>query len=289
MIKLRTIHWPFWFIVVKEIGAKKEDQETAASNSTSSASKVSKKGRKKKIEEEEEEEVIEEKSLSEEDVDDLLMSSSDSESDSDDNDFDQASSQSNTDSEKASSSSSPAPGSKRKLSWFQKKKKGLASKTASSSLGRTLFKQYVDKDTQALIDNLCIIIKKVDGAKQAKKVRQEILRSAVKIVLLVHEKKVTEDSFQTLIFSFRRICSAIRNAYHAKTLDPATAQRINAVALVFYDHLEISLSGLLSQKSLAKIKNLINYVLSENILTNATKHEAEFQKIAYVLALYLQN
>ena len=186
----------------------------------------------------------------------------------------------------ATSSGTKAP--VKRLSWLDKKKKGLASRAAGSSLGNSLFEKYVDKDTQMLIDSICVIISKENGAKAAKKTKQEILKVAVKILMLYHSKKVTEDSFTSLSFSLRRIFSAVRNAYHAKTLNEATANRIHGVALSFYENLQASLAELVSDNTMQRISKLIETVLSPGILVAATKYDKEFQQIAMVLATYLE-
>jgi hypothetical protein len=178
---------------------------------------------------------------------------------------------------------------KKKLSWLQKKKKGLASRAAGSSLGSSLFNNYVDKDTQSLIGSICSIIQSEKGSKEAKKTKQEILKVAAKILLLYHEGKVTEDSFNTLAFSFRRICSGVRNAYHAKNLNEATANRIHGVAMIFFQNLQTSLVGLVSENTITRIRTLIDYIFSPWLLTAAAQYDKEFQQIAMVLAMYLET
>ena len=181
-----------------------------------------------------------------------------------------------------------SPNKKQKLTWIQKKKKGIASRAAGSSIGSALFKKNVDKDTQSLINSLCEIIEKEKGKKEAKNIKKEILKVAVKILLLYEEKKVTEDSFQTLIFSFRRICSSVRNAYHARSLNEATAQRIRTLAQTLYTNLEASLQGLVTLNTMERIQALIDYVFNPAFLVAATKYDKEFQQIAMVLAFYLE-
>lgn len=178
---------------------------------------------------------------------------------------------------------------KKKLSWIQKKKKGLASRAAGSSLGASLFQKHVDKETQSLIASVCEIIAKEKGSKQAKNVKQEILKVAVKILLLYQEKTITEESFDTLKFSFRRICSSVRNAYHAKSLNEATGVRIHGMATIFYQHLQSSIKGLVSDKTMTRIQTLLDYVFDPALLVAATQYDKEFQQIAMVLALYLET
>ena len=210
-------------------------------------------------------------------------------SDSEDSEPEAASSSASTTTE---DSVNPAEGSdkpKRKLTWLQKKKKGIASRAAGSSVGGALFQKYVDKDTQMLIASLCEIIKQEKGSKEAKKTKEEILKVSVKILLLYNEKKLTDDSFDTLVFSFRRICSSVRNAYHGKSLNEATGQRIHGMALQFFGHLQTSLEDLVSPNTIQRIRTLIDLIFDPELLVAATKYDKEFQQVAMVLALYLES
>lgn len=188
----------------------------------------------------------------------------------------------------AGKSGGKSPAKKQKLTWIQKKKKGIASRAAGSSIGSALFKKNVDKDTQTLINSLCEIVEKEKGKKEAKNTKKEILKVAVKILILYEEKKVTEESFDSLIFAFRRICSSVRNAYHARSLNEDTGIRIRKLAQVLYVNLQNSLNGLVTDNTMDRIQALIDYVFDPLFLVAATKYDKEFQQIAMVLALYLE-
>lgn len=223
-----------------------------------------------------------------EDTSESLSASDDSSSDS--GHEHSASPSSATGESSSAPSSSGDPGKiPKKLSWLDKKKKGLASRAAGSSLGNALFQKYVDKNTQSLISSICDVIKLEKSSKEAKKTKEEILKVATKILLLYNDGKVTDESFSTLVFSFRRICSAIRNAYHAKNLNEAVAQRIHGVAMQFYANLQVAIAGLVSDNTLNRIQALIDYIFSVELLTAANKYPDDFQKIAMVLAGYLEG
>ena len=181
-----------------------------------------------------------------------------------------------------------SPAKKQKLSWIQKKKKGIASRAAGSSIGSALFKKNVDKDTQSLINSLCEIIEKEKGKKEAKHTKKEILKVAVKILILYEDKKVTEESFDSLVFAFRRICSSVRNSYHARSLNEDTAVRIRKLAQTLFDNLQNALDRLVTENTMERIQALIDYIFNPSFLVTATKYDKEFQQIAMVLAYYLE-
>jgi hypothetical protein len=266
-------------------GEVKENVPSSSAKKEESATETKKKSSKKPDKDDDEslptgkkEEVESEETLS------ITISS-----DSDDSDAEATSSSTIDSPETLSTATEGQDRVKKKLSWIQKKKKGLASRAAGSSVGGALFQKYVDKDTQMLIASLCEIIRQEKGSKEAKKTKEEILKVAVKILLLYHEKKLTDESFGTLLFSFRRICSSVRNAYHAKSLNAAVGGRIHGVALQFFANLQTSLEGLVSPNTIQRIHTLIDLVFDPELLVAATKYDKEFQQIAMVLALYLES
>ncbi len=106
------------------------------------------------------------------------------------------------------SSKDSSPKNKRK-SWLFQKKKAIASKTATSSLGKALFKKFVDKETVLLLKTIKIMVTKEDGPKKAKEINNNILKLAVKILLLYEDKSLVPESFEGVTFLFQRICSTV--------------------------------------------------------------------------------
>lgn len=245
-----------------------------------SSSKSSRKASKQKGEDGEKEVKVKEVAKEEEEEeDDLSLSITDSDSEGADS----------SSAQNAEGDAIGASGNKRKLSWIQKKKKGLASRAAGSSLGNALFQKHVDKETQSLIGSVCEIIAHEKGKKRASQTKKEILKVAVKILVLYNEKKVTEDSFNTLAFAFRRICSSVRNAYHARSLNEATATRIHGLAQTLEQHLHAALQGLVTENTFNRIHDLLDFIFNPELLVAANKYDKEFQQIAMVLAHYLET
>jgi hypothetical protein len=118
-------------------------------------------------------------------------------------------------------------------SWFQKKSKGFASAAAGSRAGKGILKDFIDADTKRLLKALKSLITKDASKDRAKAVEKDIIKSAVKVIYLYKEKRINEDSFSGMTTTFRRICSAVRNAYQARSLDKATAERIETMCANF--------------------------------------------------------
>jgi len=116
---------------------------------------------------------------------------------------------------------------KKKSSWLFQRKKAIASKTATSVIGKALFKKFVDKETILLLGSVKTIITLEEGSKKAKQIKNNITKLAVKVLLLYDEKSLKEDSFDGLVFYFRRICSAVRNGWRTKVLEESVAKRVH--------------------------------------------------------------
>jgi len=176
----------------------------------------------------------------------------------------------------------------RRDSWILKQKKGLASHMATSSAGKQLLKKYLDKDTQTLLTTVKKLITSIDTAKRAKQFNKDIIKIAVKVIVLYQDKKVTENSFESLKFTFRRICSAIRNNWRTKAFEEqATCDRLIDQFEQFEKGLLKILKSYVSQNSVERIRNTFGYVANTEFLQKASRHE-DFDKVAYVMAVYLE-
>jgi len=75
-------------------------------------------------------------------------------------------------------------------------KKNMASKTATSGLGKKIMKTIVNEETTTLINSLKRIIKKESGnQKKADEIEKNIIKIAVKAYLLVDNKTLTTEDF----------------------------------------------------------------------------------------------
>jgi len=85
---------------------------------------------------------------------------------------------------------------KKKEGAMSRAKKNIASKTATSALGKKVMKTIVNEETTALINSLKKIIRKESGnPKRADEVEKNIIKIAVKAYLLVDNGTLTADEF----------------------------------------------------------------------------------------------
>jgi len=85
---------------------------------------------------------------------------------------------------------------KKKEGAMSRAKKNIASKTATSALGKKVMKTIVNEETTTLINSLKKIIRKESGnPKKADEVEKNIIKIAVKAYLLVDNNTLTVDDF----------------------------------------------------------------------------------------------
>jgi len=119
-------------------------------------------------------------------------------------------------------------------------------------------------------------------------VRGDILRIAVKVIVLYEEKYVTNDDFVKLRGNFRRICSATKNGYRTGSIDDETAARISELIICFAAGIKEIIGKLVSPSSIDRLDNLVAYLGAPDFLVRTSKLK-EFDTVAYVLAFYLQE
>jgi hypothetical protein len=85
---------------------------------------------------------------------------------------------------------------KKKEGAMSRAKKNIASKTATSALGKKVMKTIVNEETTTLINSLKKIIRKESGnPKRADEIEKNIIKIAVKAYLLVDNGTLTADDF----------------------------------------------------------------------------------------------
>jgi len=172
----------------------------------------------------------------------------------------------------------------RKKSWSARTKQGIG----NSAVGKALFNKFVDKETKKLINVIMVLVEKDKDKKTAKKIKSDIFRIAVKVIVLHEEKYVSADDFIKLRGNFRRICSATRNGYRTGVIEGDTALRISELIENFALGIKEIISKLVSPATIDRIDSLVNYLGKPDFLVRVSKLK-EFDTVAYVLAYYLQE
>lgn len=177
---------------------------------------------------------------------------------------------------------------KKKQSWMLKQKKGFASRAATSSLGKALLKKFLDKETRTLLVTLKKLVAKVDGNKKASQVNKNIIKIAVKVIVLYQDKKVTEANFESLKGNFRRICSTVKNNWRTKQFNDKTCDRLIDQMRQFEKGLIRILKPHITAHTEKRIEDTFHDLANAQFLLKAAVLP-EFEKVVYVLSYYLEQ
>jgi len=166
-------------------------------------------------------------------------------------------------------------------------KKAFASKVSTSTVGQSLLKKVMDKETKSLMKTIRIIARKESGEKQSDRLNRDVTKLAVKIVILHNNKNVTDDDFRAMEFSFRRICSAMRNAFRNRVMDLPTAQRINGHITAVHHHIKEMLTPWVSEETIARLKRTIDYLGNTEFIMKLPSYPEEYKEIIMTFDHYL--
>jgi len=139
-----------------------------------------------------------------------------------------------------------------------------------------------------LINAIMVLVEKDRDKKTAKRVKADIFRIAVKVIVLHEEKFVSPEDFLKLRGNFRRICSATRNGYRTGIIEDETAVRISELIQLFAVGIKEIIGKFISASTTARIDSLVQYLGASDFLVRTSKLK-EFDTVAYVLAYYLQE
>lgn len=176
---------------------------------------------------------------------------------------------------------------KQKLSWFEKRKKGVVSKAATSSIGKALFKKYADKETLKLLKAIKSILRNTHkNSKVAKDTHKHIIKLSVKVLMLYDQKKLKDSDFNSLTYSFRRFCSSIRNHYQARSFNENAVERICNLGESLCLGIHNILKPYVKKKTLERIKYVSNILCTKHFI-KILPEQTEFPEIVMVLSHYL--
>lgn len=121
----------------------------------------------------------------------------------------------------------------------------------------------------------------------------------MKILLLLEDEKLRQESFQTVEFQFRRLCSTIKNAYRDKSFNESTAQRLSALIFQLRDGTNISdvlkiiligvakvLKPTVSEHTMARLEEVATFYGDQKFLEKLYS-APEYEQIVSVCLHYL--
>eukprot|EP01124_Arcella_intermedia_P025348 TRINITY_DN4514_c0_g2_i1.p1 TRINITY_DN4514_c0_g2~~TRINITY_DN4514_c0_g2_i1.p1 ORF type:complete len:207 (+),score=52.06 TRINITY_DN4514_c0_g2_i1:64-684(+) len=172
----------------------------------------------------------------------------------------------------------------KKTKWTTRTKQNLG----STAVGKALFNKFVGKETKQLIRAILAVVEKDKDKKVAKRLKSDIFKIAVKLIVLYEDKELTAVDFGKARGNFRRVCSAIRNGYRNGPLDEETATRISEHLRTFAAGIKDLISKLASPSLLARFDETTELLATTEFLLRTSKLK-EYETVVYVLAYYLQE
>jgi len=188
----------------------------------------------------------------------------------------------------------PLPGSdnpqstKVETTWWFRRKKAFVGTASTSPLAKILIKNFVDRETVQLLNTMKIIVTKHSNPAQARMVKRNITKLAVKVIILFESQKLKQENFEGLELSFRRICSSIKNAYSQNNINEETVARIRGHIKSLESGLENVIQPYVSQNSMKRLETTVSYLADTQFILTISRYP-EFKQVVMVLAHYLDK
>jgi len=185
----------------------------------------------------------------------------------------------------------------KKLGRAARIKKAAGGKIAVSGAGKAISRRLADDETLQLLKNLKVVIKKDSGnQKKAEEIEDDIMKIAVKSFFLVDNKVIPGDAFLDVDGPIRKAFELIVKVWDKK--DRSTPDSLKVAFNAIEGHLHKAEQVLikillphLKPKSIARIKNIFNYVGSAKFLNNIMMDpelEDEVHELVKALEYYTQ-
>jgi len=182
---------------------------------------------------------------------------------------------------------------------MEKAKKNLASKAATSTLGKKLLTKVLDDQANLLMKSLKNIIERQTDRKKAKEIQNTIIRLLVKAHSSIKSKKVSEKQFfaadRPLRKTFRR-CVRLTAAYQDIKLEPEKLKENYTALSAHLAQVQAIVAGVL--ESFLSDKNKKNFADTIAFLSNPEflakvwadeKNADDLQKMSSAMKKYLEH
>ncbi len=131
--------------------------------------------------------------------------------------------------------------------------------------------------------------------KSGKEFRKSLMKIVVKILLLHDGKQLSDDDFSSIVRFFRKLCSLIKNTYRGNLMqgrkgeiDEKQLARLREIAQEIFELTRNLLSPHLTQNSIDKIKEIVEYLSSNEFIVFAFADEAA-DRLIVILTDILQS
>jgi hypothetical protein len=178
-------------------------------------------------------------------------------------------------------------------------KKGVASKTTSSTAGKKIIKEVVNEETATLISALKALVEVQSGdKKKAEELEANMVKIAVKAFLLVDTKVLRGSDFlkadKPLRSAFNRLGRVFNGRFAGKASKEAVIEALKKVALDLTEArtiLQNLMTPHLQTKNVYRLTSIFDTVASYDFLEAVffeDKNESNLQKLIDAMDAYTQ-
>jgi len=162
-----------------------------------------------------------------------------------------------------------------KQSNFDKFTKKVAGNAAIASVGKALIKEFIDDETQKIINTMQAFVIKEAGREKAMELEDSAIKTIVKIGLLVRNQYLDIDTLLRIRVPAVNLLFLAMDYYEMP--DTFSAENFSEHLNKLYQVLEKMLHGLMRPKSLSRLKSLFEYFTNKATLTKAYR-DPNFKK-----------
>lgn len=168
--------------------------------------------------------------------------------------------------------------SKKSQSVSMRLKKGAVSSVATSSAGKGLIKEFLGKDGIKLIELVKQIITQYEGKKKATEVENNIIRVAVKVILLWRNKDITNENIATTVPKVKAVWSDIIDFCEMSfSYDPPKVKTSGDELVLCFTNL---LKDFVTENTIERLRDTINYVTQQSLLDSVfASNDSEKEEI----------
>jgi len=154
--------------------------------------------------------------------------------------------------------------SKKTQSVAMRLKKGAASSVATSSAGKGLIKEFLGKDGISLLDLIKQVVTNYEGKKKATEIEDNIIRVAVKVILLWQNKDITNANIASTVPKVKAVWSDIIDFCEMSfAYDPPKIKASGEDLIVCFTNL---LKDYVTDNTLTRLKATITYITTQALL-----------------------
>lgn len=163
--------------------------------------------------------------------------------------------------------------SKKSQSTAMRLKKKAGTSVATSSAGKGLIKEFLGKDGVKLIDLVKQVITIYEGKKKATEVENNIIRVAVKVILLWKNKDITNNEIASTVPMVKAVWSDVIDFCEMSfAYDPPKLKKSGEELIASFSAM---LKSCVTESTLERMASTINYITTKELLDTLFVNDAQ--------------